>query len=87
MNARRLAFEVLTRVEEQGAYASLLLDARLDKARLSPEERALATELTYGVLRWQGRLDYLLAAVADRPWERVDPALRRRRQGWPALQL
>jgi len=77
MNARRLAFEVLTQVEEQGAYASLLLDARLDKARLSPEERALATELTYGVLRWQGRLDYLLAAVADRPWERVDPALRR----------
>jgi 16S rRNA (cytosine967-C5)-methyltransferase len=77
MDARRLAFEVLTQVEERGAYASLLLDAKLNKARLSPEERALATELTYGVLRWQGRLDYLLGLVADRPWERVDPALRR----------
>ena len=57
MDARRLALEVLTQVEEQGAYASLLLDAKLQKARLSREERALGTELTYGVLRWQGRLD------------------------------
>ena len=77
MDARRLALEVLTQVEDQGAYASLLLDAKLQKARLSKEERALGTELTYGVLRWQGRLDYLLAAITDRPWEMVDPALRR----------
>ena len=77
MDARRLALEVLTQVEDQAAYASLLLDAKLQKARLSREERALATELTYGVLRWQGRLDYLLAAITDRPWEMVDPALRR----------
>ncbi len=77
MGARRLALEVLTRVEDQKAYASLLLDAKLQRARLSRQEAALATELTYGVLRWQGRLDYLLAAVADRPWETIDPALRR----------
>lgn len=77
MNARRLALEVLTQVEDRAAYASLLLDARLQQAGLPREERALATELTYGVLRWQGRLDYLLAAVAHRPWESVDPALRR----------
>lgn len=77
MHARRLALEILTQVEEQQAYASLLLDAKLKQARLSQQERALTTELTYGILRWQGRLDYLLAAVTDRPWDRVDPALRR----------
>ncbi|MGB4781971.1 16S rRNA (cytosine(967)-C(5))-methyltransferase RsmB [Candidatus Methylomirabilis sp.] len=77
MHARRLALEILTQVEEQQAYASLLLDAKLKQARLSQQERALATELTYGILRWQGRLDYLLAVVTDRPWDRVDPALRR----------
>ncbi|MDE2060349.1 MAG: 16S rRNA (cytosine(967)-C(5))-methyltransferase RsmB [candidate division NC10 bacterium] len=77
INARRLTLDVLTQVEEQQAYASLLLDARLQRARLSQQDRALATELTYGILRWQGRLDYLLAAVTDRPWERVDPILRR----------
>ena len=35
MNARRLALEVLTQVEERRAYASLLLDAKLHKAHLS----------------------------------------------------
>jgi 16S rRNA (cytosine967-C5)-methyltransferase len=77
IDARRLALEVLTQVEEQQAYASLLLDAKLKRSRLSQQDRALATELSYGVLRWQGRLDYLLAAVTDRPWARVDPMLRR----------
>lgn len=77
VDARRLALEVLTQVEEQRAYAGLLLDARLRKTRLSQQDRALATELTYGVLRWQGRLDYLLGAITDRPWEQVDPMLRR----------
>ncbi len=77
MNGRRLALEVLTQVEEEAAYASVLLDAKLHRARLSRPERALATELTYGVLRWQGRLDFLLAAAADRPWDEVESALRR----------
>ncbi len=77
ITARHLALDVLTQVEEQQAYASLLLDARLQKTRLSQQNRGLVTELTYGILRWQGRLDYLLAAVTDRPWDRVDPMLRR----------
>ncbi len=46
MHARRLALEILTQVEEQQAYASLLLDAKLKQARLSQQERALTTELT-----------------------------------------
>ncbi|PWB81176.1 MAG: hypothetical protein C3F08_02655, partial [Candidatus Methylomirabilota bacterium] len=77
INARRLALDVLTQIEEQRAFTSLLLDAKLRRAHLSQQDRALATELTYGILRWQSRLDYLLAAITDRPWERVDPTLRR----------
>jgi 16S rRNA (cytosine967-C5)-methyltransferase len=53
IDARRLALEVLTQVEEQQAFASLLLDAKLKRSRLSQQDRALATELSYGVLRWQ----------------------------------
>jgi 16S rRNA (cytosine967-C5)-methyltransferase len=77
MNARRLALEVLAHVEERGGYASLLLDAKLRAARLPDQERALATELTYGVLRWQGYLDHLLAGIAARPWAALHPAVRR----------
>jgi len=63
--ARRIAFEILHRVETQAAYASDLLHAKLSGNRanpISPEDAALATELTLGVLRWQRWLDHVLAA-------------------------
>ncbi|HSB67858.1 MAG TPA: 16S rRNA (cytosine(967)-C(5))-methyltransferase RsmB [Candidatus Methylomirabilis sp.] len=73
---RALALDVLRRVEAAGAYANLLLDARLRQGGLSPQDRALATELAYGVLRWQGRLDWILAGVLDRPIHALDPPVR-----------
>jgi 16S rRNA (cytosine967-C5)-methyltransferase len=41
---RRTAFEVLRRVD-QGAYADLTLDARLNRGGMAQRDRALATEL------------------------------------------
>jgi len=58
--ARRIAFEVLLRVEMQGAYADELLHARLAEPTLKRADAALATELVMGVLRWQRLLDFLL---------------------------
>jgi 16S rRNA (cytosine967-C5)-methyltransferase len=64
-SARGLARAVLDRVERDGAYAGRALAAALDRApALSPEDRALATELVSGVLRRRGRLDRALAALA-----------------------
>ncbi len=73
---RALALEVLRRVEATDAYANLLLDARLRKSRLVGRDRALATELVYGVLRWQGRLDWILAPILDRPLLALDRPVR-----------
>ena len=70
--ARRIAFEVLSRVASEGAYASELLNTRLT-ARISRADAALATELTLGVLRWQRLLDFLLGRNLDRAVERLDP--------------
>ncbi len=71
MSARDLAFGVLRRVEEGGAYASRALDAALSAAgALDPREAGLATELTYGTLRRALSLDAALApalAPAARP--------------------
>ncbi|MBI4390557.1 MAG: 16S rRNA (cytosine(967)-C(5))-methyltransferase RsmB, partial [candidate division NC10 bacterium] len=61
--ARALAVDLLTRVERDRAYASLLLDATLAKRTLDAREAALLTELTYGVLRWRATLDWLLETV------------------------
>jgi 16S rRNA (cytosine967-C5)-methyltransferase len=67
---------VLRRVEASEAYANLLLDARLGSGRLPAVDRALATELTYGVLRWQGRLDWILGRVLDRPIAALERTVR-----------
>lgn len=73
---RRLALEVLCRVEATASYANLLLDAKLKGSGLSAEDRGLATELVYGVLRWRGRLDWELRTACDRPLEGLDPLVR-----------
>lgn len=69
--ARRVALNVLLRVERGRAFASLALDAALDRAGLVPRDRALATQITYGVLRWRGRLDWIIGQAAARPAARI----------------
>jgi 16S rRNA (cytosine967-C5)-methyltransferase len=74
---RRLAFEVLLRVDGGGAYASRALDAALGQAgALDPREAGLATELVYGTLRRALSLDLALAPHSRRPLARLDPAAR-----------
>ena len=47
---RQVAVDVLVRVDE-GAYANLLLPARLRVSDLDARARAFATDLVYGTLR------------------------------------
>lgn len=77
MTAREIAFGVLRRVEEGGAYATRALDAALSAAgALDPREAGLATELVYGTLRRALSLDRALGPHLSRPIDRVDPAAR-----------
>ena len=71
--ARRVAAEVLAAVRDDDAYANLLLPARIAQARLSPADAALATELTYGTLRMQGRYDRIVRVAAGREPSAIDP--------------
>ena len=66
---------VLARVSD-GAYATLALSGELGRARLSPMDRALATELVYGVLKRRIRLDRALAAMAPRGLDGLDATVR-----------
>ncbi|MGH9572740.1 MAG: 16S rRNA (cytosine(967)-C(5))-methyltransferase RsmB [Candidatus Acidiferrales bacterium] len=69
--ARRIAFDVLQRVESEDAYASDELHAALD-ANIKATDAALATELTMGVLRRRGTLDFLLGRNLEKPVARLD---------------
>jgi 16S rRNA (cytosine967-C5)-methyltransferase len=69
--ARAAAFDILLRVERQGAYASELLhSSRYEK--LSPADHALCTELVMGVLRWRSVLDAGIERLASQRLEKFD---------------
>lgn len=69
--SRIAAFDILYRVEAAGAYASnLLVSNRHDD--LSREDRALLNELTLGVLRWRGSLDFLIELYSKREISKID---------------
>ena len=75
MNAREFAVDALVRVEG-GAYSNVVVPAGLRGSGLTARDRAFATDLVYGTLREQRRLDALIAKVADRPVARLDPPVR-----------
>jgi 16S rRNA (cytosine967-C5)-methyltransferase len=69
--ARSCAFVVLRRVFEHGAYADLALQS--EATRLDARDRSLAMRLSYGAVQRKGTLDQLVARLAGRPAERLDP--------------
>ena len=71
--ARACAYAVIRRVFEQDAYADRALHA--EARGLDPRERALATRLAYGVVQRKATLDHVIAALAGRPVERLEPAV------------
>jgi 16S rRNA (cytosine967-C5)-methyltransferase len=73
--ARRAAFEILRRVEEEGSYASVMLAS--EDERLKREDRALCYEIVMGVLRHQLWLDKLLEHYTGRGAGRLDAPVRR----------
>lgn len=68
--ARRAAFQILRRVELEGAYASVLL-ASLDP-EMREDDRALCHELVLGVLRRQLWLDRAIEYFAKRSIAKID---------------
>lgn len=70
--ARKAAFDVLLRIEQEKAFSSILLPGA--EAALSPKDRALCHQLVLGVLRKQMHLDLMIDHFADR--RKLDVAVR-----------
>jgi 16S rRNA (cytosine967-C5)-methyltransferase len=69
--ARRVAFTVVRRVFEQGAYADRALSG--EAHALSQRDRALATQLAYGTVQRRATLDHLIVQLAGRPTGKLSP--------------
>jgi 16S rRNA (cytosine967-C5)-methyltransferase len=73
--SRLLAFDLLTEVNRNNGYSNLLLPQALNASKLEERDRSFVTELLYGTIRMQGKHDWVLQQISDRPWAEVDPGI------------
>ena len=72
--AREVAFHILLKVTATEAHSDELLRSRQVDA-LTVQDRALATTLVLGTLRWQLKLDARIRLLLSRPDAKLSPAI------------
>lgn len=75
-SAREMALRALYNIDQKRTYARLALDSLLGPYPLDPPDRALATELVYGVTRRRNTLDWIINQYASRPVTKMTPWIR-----------
>lgn len=77
INARTLAYQLLLHAEQNLSHPDRLIRTTLERhPHLDDRERALFTELVYGVMRWQGRLDWHIDQLSTVKPKKVLPSIR-----------
>lgn len=71
-NIREIAYKLLVRIEKENKFASLALDAELERLSLSSEDRAFLTALVYGVIERKLSLDHLIVHYTGKSIGRLD---------------
>ncbi len=74
--ARMITLKILTEVENENAYSNLSLSREIQKGNLKDQDRGLATELVYGILRMRNHLDYIINQFSKRSVEQLDLEVR-----------
>ena len=74
--ARPVALRVLHAIDAQQAYTDVALRQMLRDSGMERRDRAFVTACVYGVVRWQGRIDWLLSKACSRPLESLTPWIR-----------
>ena len=71
-----MALRVLHAIDAQQAYTDVTLREMLSDSGLDRRDRAFVTACVYGVVRWRGRIDWLLSKACKRPLESLTPWIR-----------
>ena len=74
--ARRAALAALQAVDEDGAWSNLAVPEAISTLP-SGRDRAFAAHLAYDTIRWDGTLRWALGQVLSRPFDDIEPAIRR----------
>lgn len=72
MNARKLAYTALLRVEKEKGYSNLTLDALFRGENADPRDRQLAASLFYGVLERKLTLDHVIGGYTRKKLSALD---------------
>lgn len=76
-SARYLAFDILRQVSTGEHTLDYWLERRQNTIdRMNRADRALLHALVYGVLRWQGRMDWIVDQLAAKPGKKIDQRIR-----------
>ena len=73
--SRLLAFDLITEVNQNMGYSNLLVPQALNASSLDDRDRGLVTELVYGTIRMQGKHDWVLNQIRDRPFLEINPGI------------
>jgi 16S rRNA (cytosine967-C5)-methyltransferase len=73
--ARRVAFEVVRRTFEDGAFTDLAFASAATREGLDGRDRAQAQRLAYGAVQRRGTADAVVANLSGRPAERIEAPL------------
>ncbi len=74
---RGLASLILTRIEEERAFAEPLLDSLLSRSSLAlQKDKNLCTQLVYGTLRMRNRIDWILRSLYKGDYESMERGLK-----------
>ena len=73
-NPRAICLDLLDRLEGAHPHPDRLLTDSFKRYRyLTSLDRAFLTELTYGVLRWRGKLDWVIRHFSKISFEKIEP--------------
>jgi 16S rRNA (cytosine967-C5)-methyltransferase len=73
---RGLAVKILNRIERTDSYLDKLLDHQMRSTELSGPDKALLYEIVHGVIRWMGRLDWILNGFYKGQFSKAIPNLK-----------
>lgn len=75
LSSRKVALEILLKVERQKAYSNLALNAAFKRTQLSERDRAFVTALVQGVMRNKLHLDETIASFSKQPMTKLSDSV------------
>lgn len=70
---RETALKIIYDINVNGAYSNIALNKYLEAGSLKELDRAFATELVYGIVKWRLTIDYVIRQFSDIRLKKISP--------------